>query len=61
MRCCKDLGVASELWDPKFIRSFRKKHVEAVWVEHASTKKKRQLYFRKGEIEVAYPWKQTSS
>ena len=22
MRCCKDLGIASELWDPRFIRGF---------------------------------------
>lgn len=27
MRCCKDLGVALELWDPKFLRSFKAKYV----------------------------------
>ncbi|CAB4421510.1 unnamed protein product, partial [Rhizophagus irregularis] len=26
MRCCKDLGIASELWDPTFIRDFKKKY-----------------------------------
>ncbi|KAI9027834.1 mitochondrial genome maintenance MGM101-domain-containing protein [Hyaloraphidium curvatum] len=25
VRCCKDLGVASALWDPKFVARFRKK------------------------------------
>ncbi|KAJ3496658.1 hypothetical protein NMY22_g19783 [Coprinellus aureogranulatus] len=25
MRCCKDLGIASELWDPRFIREFKAK------------------------------------
>jgi hypothetical protein len=57
MRCCKDLGIASELWDPTFIRKFRKLHMEAHWVEHANTGKKRQMWFRKGCVEVAYPYK----
>ncbi|KAI9104509.1 mitochondrial genome maintenance protein [Phlyctochytrium arcticum] len=26
MRCCKDLGIASELWDPVFIDEFKSKH-----------------------------------
>ncbi|KFZ17238.1 hypothetical protein V502_04670 [Pseudogymnoascus sp. VKM F-4520 (FW-2644)] len=43
MRCCKDLGVASELWDPRFIRRFMKEHAKQVWVEHVPTKKKKQL------------------
>ncbi|TIB67852.1 nucleoporin-domain-containing protein [Wallemia mellicola] len=33
MRCCKDLGVASELWDPRFIREFKAKHAIEVWGE----------------------------
>ncbi|ODQ79368.1 hypothetical protein BABINDRAFT_161775 [Babjeviella inositovora NRRL Y-12698] len=28
MRCCKDLGIASELWDPRFVRNFKKKYTE---------------------------------
>ncbi|KAK0388115.1 hypothetical protein NLU13_4359 [Sarocladium strictum] len=59
MRCCKDLGIASELWDPNFIRQFRKNNMEAHWVEHATTNKKRQMWFRKGCVEVAYPYKLT--
>ena len=57
MRCCKDLGIASELWDPNFIRSFRAKCMQEVWVEHATTKKKRQFWFKKGQVNIAYPWK----
>ena len=53
MRCCKDLGIASELWDPRFIRQFKKTSMEEVWVEHATTKKKRALWFRKGLVDVA--------
>jgi hypothetical protein len=40
MRCCKDLGIASELWDPSFIREFKAKHLVEVWVEHAKQKTK---------------------
>ncbi|KYK60249.1 mitochondrial genome maintenance protein MGM101 [Drechmeria coniospora] len=57
MRCCKDLGVASELWDPHFVRWFKKTQMEEVWVEHTTTKKKRTFWYRKGEVDVAYPYK----
>jgi Mitochondrial genome maintenance MGM101 len=56
MRCCKDLGIASELWcvarlpqslylisgcrDPRFIREFKTTHCVEVFVEHQGTKKK---------------------
>lgn len=39
MRCCKDLGVSSELWDPRFIRQFRKKHCVEVWAQDTAGKK----------------------
>lgn len=57
MRCCKDLGIGSELWDPEFIRKFKKSEMQEVWVEHATTKKKRTLWYKKGAVEVVYPWK----
>ena len=40
MRCCKDLGIASELWDPRFIRDFKKKHCLEVFVEDAKSGRK---------------------
>ncbi|KAL1888998.1 hypothetical protein Sste5346_009178 [Sporothrix stenoceras] len=55
MRCCKDLGVASELWDPRFIRTFKQQHCREVWVEHVLTKKKRQIWLRK-DTPPAYPF-----
>lgn len=58
MRCCKDLGVASELWDPRFIRRFMKEYAKKVWVEHVVTKKKKQITIRKDD-EVPYPWKES--
>ncbi|KAG5981949.1 hypothetical protein E4U55_002483 [Claviceps digitariae] len=59
MRCCKDLGIHSELWDPHFVRWYRKAHMEEVWVEHTVTKKKRTFWYKKGEVDVAYPYKLT--
>jgi len=58
MRCCKDLGVASELWDPVFIRNFMQKHAREVWVEHMTTKKRRKIFMRKDVNEVRYPFKE---
>ncbi|KAK4186374.1 mitochondrial genome maintenance MGM101-domain-containing protein [Podospora australis] len=55
MRCCKDIGIASELWDPRFIREFKKKYCQEVWVEHVVTKKRRQTWIRK-DGEPAYPF-----
>lgn len=59
MRCCKDLGIASELWDPHYIQWHRKNHMEGVWVEHVTTKKKRQLWYKKGQVNVVYPYKKS--
>ena len=56
-RCCKDLGVASELWDPRFIRKFMAQHVKEVFAEHQTTKKRKKLYLRKDDT-LKYPFKE---
>ncbi|GAA94346.1 uncharacterized protein L969DRAFT_96514 [Mixia osmundae IAM 14324] len=58
MRCCKDLGIASELWDPRFIRAFKKANCAEVWAEHAMTKKKRKLWRRK-DTRLDYPYSES--
>lgn len=58
MRCCKDLGIASELWDPRYIRDFKKTYAHEVWVEHVANKKRRQVWKLK-DADVAYPYKET--
>jgi hypothetical protein len=45
MRCCKDLGIASELWDPRWIREFKAKYAMEVFAEHVPTKKKWVVVF----------------
>ncbi|WEW59800.1 hypothetical protein PRK78_005280 [Emydomyces testavorans] len=59
MRCCKDLGVASELWDPRWIRKFKSQYAKEVFVEHVVTKRRSKIWIRKDD-EVQYPWKATS-
>lgn len=58
MRCCKDLGIASELWDPRFIREFLAKETKEVWAEHVSTKRKKKVVLRKDDT-VKYPYKES--
>lgn len=58
MRCCKDLGIASELWDPRFIRQFNNEHTREIWVEHVVTKKKKKIVLRKDD-SVRYPFKES--
>ncbi|GAA5922800.1 Mgm101p [Sporobolomyces koalae] len=55
MRCCKDLGIASELWDPSFIRAYKAKHCTEAWTEHVTTKRK-QKRWRKNGNKFDYPY-----
>lgn len=57
MRCCKDIGIASELWDPRFNRKFVAVHTREVWVEHQRTKKRSKIWLRKDD-EPRYPYKE---
>jgi hypothetical protein len=56
-RCCKDLGIASELWDPVFIYEWKKKSTSTVFCTHQRTKEKKRLWRRK-DREFDYPWKE---
>ncbi|KAI0776167.1 mitochondrial genome maintenance MGM101 [Trametes elegans] len=58
MRCCKDLGIASELWDPRFIREFKAKYCVEVFAEDVRTKKKKKLWRRKDQPAFEYPYKE---
>ncbi|BGP36427.1 hypothetical protein JCM10450v2_000325 [Rhodotorula kratochvilovae] len=59
MRCCKDLGIASELWDPGFIRAFKKQHCVEAWTEHVVSKKK-QKRWRKRDNVFEYPYQEAT-
>lgn len=57
MRCCKDLGIASELWDPIFINSFKSKYCKAQVVEHMKTKSKKRVWMKNTDNTPPYPFK----
>lgn len=44
MRCCKDLGIAHELWSPRYIRNFKDRMCVEVFVENTKTKTKWVLF-----------------
>jgi len=56
MRCCKDLGIASELWDPSFILKWKAEHGLEVWAVHVKTNQRKKLYRRKDRPAFEYPY-----
>ncbi|PWY68688.1 mitochondrial genome maintenance MGM101 [Aspergillus heteromorphus CBS 117.55] len=57
VRCCKDLGIASELWDPRWIRKFKAKYTREAFVEHVVNHRKTKIWVRKDDV-VGYPYKE---
>jgi hypothetical protein len=60
MRCCKDLGIASELWDPGFIDKWKKEYAVQVWVEGKNKpmwrrKDRDPLYKESGPVKANKP------
>lgn len=61
MRCCKDLGIASELWDPQFIKKYKKEYGLQVWCENQA-KQKKLFWRRKSDPPYnIFPWKEISA
>eukprot|EP00842_Homolaphlyctis_polyrhiza_P002561 jgi/Hompol1/3305/HPOL_006461-RA len=60
MRCCKDLGISWELWDPVFIRKFKAEHAVIVQGVHATTGAKKWLWRRKDRT-LDYPYREDTA
>jgi hypothetical protein len=62
MRCCKDLGIASHLWDPQFIAQWKDMHAVGVWCENIGKGRnkgqKKLLWRRKRGKPIGYPWQE---
>eukprot|EP01113_Clastostelium_recurvatum_P028796 TRINITY_DN3477_c0_g2_i6.p1 TRINITY_DN3477_c0_g2~~TRINITY_DN3477_c0_g2_i6.p1 ORF type:complete len:363 (+),score=71.84 TRINITY_DN3477_c0_g2_i6:41-1090(+) len=58
MRCCKDLGVGSELWDPVFIQKWKAAYTVEVLCEDDRTKSKKKMWRRKDRQPFGYPYKE---
>ncbi|KAI8921951.1 mitochondrial genome maintenance MGM101 [Powellomyces hirtus] len=60
MRCCKDLGIASELWDPVFIDEFKSQHAAHVMTVNNFNNTRKMLWRRK-DRKFAYPIKEDTA
>ncbi|KAJ1648679.1 hypothetical protein IWQ61_009964, partial [Dispira simplex] len=60
MRCCKDLGIASELWDPVFVRAFKEKYGVMEMAEHV-TRKTKKLVWRRKDRNIEYPYRKATT
>jgi hypothetical protein len=58
MRCCKDLGIASELWDPTFIAAWKKRNAVEVWVTNTRNGEKRKLWRKTDAEPFSFPWQE---
>jgi hypothetical protein len=59
MRCCKDLGIASELWDPSFILDWTNEYAIKVWCEDLKGGKGKKMFWRrKDRKKFSFPWKE---
>jgi genome maintenance protein MGM101 len=59
MRCCKDLGIASECWDRQFTERWKEKFAVAVWCAATADwnrGKKKKLWRRKDAKPFEFPW-----
>jgi hypothetical protein len=54
MRCCKDLGIFYELWDPRFIRDYKQKYVHMVQAQYKGQNK---WIWKKKDVPLQYPFK----
>eukprot|EP00695_Tsukubamonas_globosa_P003760 TRINITY_DN815_c0_g1_i1.p1 TRINITY_DN815_c0_g1~~TRINITY_DN815_c0_g1_i1.p1 ORF type:complete len:207 (-),score=61.86 TRINITY_DN815_c0_g1_i1:35-655(-) len=55
-RCCKDLGIATDLWDPQYTIEWKAKYAAQILCE--SNGKNKTLWRRKDRPPFAYPFKE---
>ncbi|KYQ99649.1 mitochondrial genome maintenance protein [Tieghemostelium lacteum] len=60
VRCCKDIGIGSSLWDPIFIRQWKSQYAQEKFFEHVKSKEKRKFWILKNghPNQIGYPWKE---
>lgn len=60
VRCCKDLGIASELWDPSYTREWLAKHAVEAWCMNRQDPHKRKKFWRKKSSPAIdmWPWQE---
>mmetsp|Transcript_7981 Transcript_7981/g.11856 ORF Transcript_7981/g.11856 Transcript_7981/m.11856 type:complete len:344 (-) Transcript_7981:54-1085(-) len=61
VRCCKDIGIASELWNSEFVEQWKEDYAVEVWCEHAVNKRKKKLWRRQSAAPFSYPYRETNA
>jgi|GEM_PF-3477705 len=58
VRCCKDIGIASDLWDPTFTRQWLATYAIEVWCQNRQDPHKRKKFWRKRSSPPVdfWPW-----
>jgi hypothetical protein len=65
VRCCKDLGIGHELWEPSYVRRWIRENAVQVWCEGVKGSreegKKKPFWRRKADPPIDQsPWKEPS-
>lgn len=50
-RCCKDLGIATDAWNPSYVRAWQKKHAIRVYVLKDN---KKEVIWRRRDLDPFY-------
>jgi hypothetical protein len=66
-RCCKDIGIAIDLWSPTFIKRWKEQNAVQVWCEYIGKESKynkpgdkKPLWRKKTESPIdTYPWRES--
>ena len=60
VRCCKDLGMFTELWDPAWIQDWIEQYAVRVWCYNVNNpQQKRPFWRRKDQKPIdMYPWRE---
>ena len=59
--CCRELGMAKNLYEDGFVSKWRDENADTVTCEHLTTKVTKQMWIRKGSDTIfTYPWQRVS-
>jgi len=55
-RCCKDIGIAMELWNPVWVREWKKNHALMVWGQYKNDEP--TYIWRRKDLPLEWPYKE---
>jgi hypothetical protein len=57
-RCCKDLGIAWQLWNPEFVEFWLEKFAEKIEVIHAKKRSRVKIWLKKSAKNLPYGYEE---